>query len=594
MARISVPTTASLPSSLRVDPKLPAVYKILKRLSRSSLLSVALDWLDENNLPLAQPYLRQRNYGDGEDDDDDDDDDEEEADDFYPPARSPEALREVYTDLQTRKGSKREVLDRILEGDWRHGLSLYQLAMADLQYLYDHPTSQKWSAYRIAPLKPPATGDPEDDEEAAPQPEVDKESLTIPRFHPSTFLRALQAQVLPDVKAHYTFDAHRSLPLLLLRIFIVDSPYNTALGLSSSSYQPGTTGTTTTTSFDSARTVYLAFPDASPYVYISKPQQSILTSTTSTNPTGQQSAGGGGGVGVGVGGGEAKSLRNLIVEGVPKALSNPRQRQRYTLLGTNLATRNLAELVARRGAGRTNAAGGGWGWYADEGGGKNKVRESPLDLVILPKLFSPAAAESSSDREEQEEAKEVEVEEGGHAGKVGKGVGTGTGMGKRGGALLAGIERKEDRAAKRARMLATARFGDSARVGDGLGVERVDVVIEDPFPEVKGLGEDGEDVEQTSGDLRAGATGGGKRNHVEVNLRRAVGEDEGDEEQGQLWRPYVRLTFHGPHVFGGIRQLVECDIIDGERMPGWMTGEEGVTIGAVSNGRIRGHNGSGV
>jgi central kinetochore subunit Mis15/CHL4 len=56
----------------------------------------------------------------------------------------------------------------------------------------------------------------------------------------------------------------------------------------------------------------------------------------------------------------------------------------------------------------------------------------------------------------------------------------------------------------------------------------------------------------------------------------------------------VRLTFHGSHVFAGIRQLVECGIVDGERMPGWMTGEEGVTIGAVRNGRIRGHKGSGL
>ena len=60
------------------------------------------------------------------------------------------------------------------------------------------------------------------------------------------------------------------------------------------------------------------------------------------------------------------------------------------------------------------------------------------------------------------------------------------------------------------------------------------------------------------------------------------------------WRPRVRLTFHGPHVFAGLRQLAEAGIVDAERMPGWMTGEEGVTIGAVRDGRIRGHKGSGL
>lgn len=72
------------------------------------------------------------------------------------------------------------------------------------------------------------------------------------------------------------------------------------------------------------------------------------------------------------------------------------------------------------------------------------------------------------------------------------------------------------------------------------------------------------------------------------------GDDDNAQQQGETWRPRVKLTFHGSHVFAGIRQLVECGIIDGERMPGWMTGEEGVTIGAVRHGRIRGHKGSGL
>ena len=60
------------------------------------------------------------------------------------------------------------------------------------------------------------------------------------------------------------------------------------------------------------------------------------------------------------------------------------------------------------------------------------------------------------------------------------------------------------------------------------------------------------------------------------------------------WSPNVRITFQGTHVFAGIRQLVEAGIIDGERMPGWMTGEDGVTAGVVRHGRIKGNKGSGI
>ncbi|KAL2020784.1 hypothetical protein VTK56DRAFT_7982 [Thermocarpiscus australiensis] len=571
MPRISIPTRARLPSSLRVDPSNPAVSKILSRLSRSSLLSVALDWLDDNNLPLAEPYLRRTSHDESDEGEDD------EADDFYPPARSLEALRELYAGLQARKGSKVEVLDRIMEGDWRHGLSLYQLAMADLQYLYDHPTSQKWAAYRIVPLKTPTDPDGED------PPEVDKESLAIPRFHPSSFLRALQAQVLPDVKAHYTFDTHRTLPLLLLRIFILDSPYST---------------TRAATSFDAARTVYIAFPHASPYLYISRPQQTLspaaaaaaASSSSSGGPTTSSSSTAAAAGAAGLGAGEIRSLRALLVEGIPKALSRPHQRVRFALRATALATRNLAELVARRGAGRTNFAGGGWSVYAEEeakgkgkkgegkkGEGKKGAVESPLDTVL------PSPPLSSSGE--------------------GEGEGEG-GVVRSRSRSRSPASRREQRVAKRARLVAKARFGETARVGDGKGVERVDVVIEDAFPEVTGEGDDGgeEDQEDSEGQRAGVSARGGRKSQVDADLQRAV-EDDSDEddvdrqrqdEPAQRWRPYVRLTFHGSHVFAGIRQLVECGIIDGERMPGWMTGEEGVTIGAVRNGRIRGHKGSGL
>lgn len=526
MARISIPTTARLSSTLRLDPSSPPVTRVLNRLTRPSLLTLVLDWLEDANAPLCAPYLRSQ-----QDDDQDDD-----AADLYPPLASLEDLRDLYLDMQARKGSKREVLDRILEGDWRHGLTLYQFSAADLQHLHDHPTSLQWTAYRVVSLKMPTPQQAADGDYPL---KVDPESLVVPRFHPSTFLQNLQAQVLPDVKAHYNFDRPKDLPLLLLRIFILNSPYNTNLATA------GAAGgnKASATAFDASRTIYIGFPDGSPNVYISK-SQTIGPATAS----------------------ETKSLRALVVEGIPKALSRPRER--FALRPTNLKTKNLRELLHRRGPGRTNTAGGGWGIYADE-----KKKESPLDAV----LPSPPLSE-------EDEA--VPARNAGEAERERK-------------RASSPDTRRDERRAKRAKLVAHARFGDSARVDDRKGVERVDIVIDDPFPEKVAASED--DTEEDDEDeapqekFRGNA---GRRSQMDVSFDQVREQDDGgggeeEEDEGGTWRPRVKLSFHGSHVFAGIRQLVEAGIIDGEKMPGWLTGEEGVTIGAVRHGRIRGHQGSG-
>lgn len=561
MARISIPTTARLPSTLRLDPANTTVLKVLSRLSRPSLLTLVLDWLDDVNAPICAPYLRTRRGNGSDDGDDDDDDDDVDPTDLYPPLPSLEALRDLYTDMQTRKGSKRELLDRILEGDWRQGLTLYQLSMADLQYLYDHPGSQKWSAYRVVPLKTPTPREAAEDDNRPLRP--DAESLVVPRFHPSTFLASLQAQVLPDVKAHYNFDRPRGMPLLLLRIFIMDSPYNTNLATvaaaSSSSSSAGVGNgrkkAATATAFDASRTIYAAFPDGSPYIYLSKLQ--------TVGP---------------VAAGETRSLRALVVEGIPKALSRPRER--FGLRPTSLVTRNLDALLHARGPGRNNTAAAGWGIYADE-----RKKESPLDAV----LPSPPLSEGEDGR-----------------GAV-LGVAAERGEESRRSARTKRVappgELRDQRRAKRARLVAQARFGDSARMDDGKGIERVDIVIDDPFSEAPGsaVEEDAEAGDDDAAPIDRPRGGTGRRSTMDEAFSRARGQDDGggeeeDAEEGgeETWRPSVKLTFHGSHVFAGIRQLVEAGIISGEEMPGWLTGEEGVTIGAVRHGRIRGHKGSGI
>lgn len=507
MSRFSIPTTARLPSSLRVDPSNPTIIKSLSRLTRESLISLALDWLDNNTIANAIPYLDRRGPNDIQEDD---------PDDLYPPCQTVEELRDLYSDMQEQKGAKRDVVSRILEGDWRQGLTLYQLAMVDFAYLDEHPTSQKWTAYKILPLKAPTQGD--DDELLT----VDDTSLKIPRFHPSTFLQNLQDQVLPDVKAHYHFYRPHDYPVLFLRIFVVDSPYNTQLALSS------VDSSGTATNYSSSRTVYLAFPNGAPSLYVSKPQAAGSATL-----------------------GEGKSLQSLIIKGVPKALSRPRER--YTLKSTKLTSRNLGAILDRRGPGRGNAAGGGWTIYADE---KNK--KSPLETV----LPTPPLSREPSLSDAKKKKRQLPIS-------------------------------KERYEGKRAKLSARARFGESAVVTDGKGVERIDILMQDPFPSLSAS--DVNDADEQMAAAATGARGPTRRTGVEAALREAAENDGWDPTEAlnpRHWTPNVRITFQGSHVFAGIRQLVEAGIIDGERMPGWMTGEEGVTAGIVRHGRIYGDKGS--
>ncbi|KAG5976697.1 hypothetical protein E4U58_000030 [Claviceps cyperi] len=515
MSRLSVATKSRLPSSLRVESSNTAVVKAISRLSREALILLALDWLDSQSLAFTAPYLappRAEDEGDNAAAALDD------ATDLYPPCQSLEQLRELYTDLQEQRGSRRDVVSRILEGDWRHGLTLYQLAMIDFTYLDEHPTSQKWTAYKIQPLILPDKNAQDD------VVRVDEKSLNLPRFHPSTFLQSLQEQVLPDIKAHYHFSRPKKFPLLLLRIFAIESPYNTELALS------GFNAGGNTTNFSSSRTIYLAFPNGSPALYITRAQ--------ATGPISH---------------GESKSLHTLIANGVPQALSRPRER--YALKPTSLVSRNLEAILDKKGSGRSNAAGGGWSIYANE-----KDKKSPLDSVLPT---PPLSRESS-------------LADGGP---------------KRQRPLS-----QHQRAAKRAKTVAKARFGDSAIMTDGKGIEKLDIIMQDPYPPIGGVYlQDSEDD-----DDRVNGRTDGRRSKMDTALRQALGDgrvaedEEEDERDSSRWSPLIRINFQGSHVFAGIRQLVEAGIVDGERMPGWMTGEDAVTTGVVRNGLIRGHKGAGL
>jgi len=212
----------------------------------------------------------------------------------------------------------------------------------------------------------------------------------------------------------------------------------------------------------------------------------------------------------------------------------------------------LDALVERRGGGRTNAAGAGWGVYAD--GKERKGKDNPLNIQV--------SKEEDEDVDELQESQDSTPK---------------------------GLKRKrkeDDGVVKRRRVLAKGRFGNTALPDDGLGIERFDVRIEDLFP---GTAQDEDLEDELDLDVGVQKKKASRRSTISAEL-----DKQDDDIEGEGWRPDIRFTFHGQHVFAGIRELVEAGIVDGEKMPGWMTGEEGVSVGLVRDGRIKGFKGSGV
>ncbi|EOD44616.1 CHL4 domain-containing protein [Neofusicoccum parvum] len=198
---LSVPTNAALPHTQRMPATSPDVSKTLSRLSRQSLLELVLEWLDKKNRDYCQPFLAR-----GPDDDED-------GDAPYTAATSEEEVIEAYKELKARKGGKREVVDRILEGDWKHGITLYQLAMAETRYLLDHPNSLRWNALQLSKVTGSGGTSADDSVEV-----IDESAATsLPRFHATTFVLNLQKEVAPVTKAHYYITRVKAFGISLLR-----------------------------------------------------------------------------------------------------------------------------------------------------------------------------------------------------------------------------------------------------------------------------------------------------------------------------------------------------------------------------------------
>jgi central kinetochore subunit Mis15/CHL4 len=187
-----------------------------------------------------------------------------------------------------------------------------------------------------------------------------------------------------------------------------------------------------------------------------------------------------------------------------------------------------------RGCGRETGCQGGWSVYGE---GK--------EVEVGPAEYGTTVEENSGpDEEKMGEGKEnmppgVSVKEGFRHADPARGLT----LGRR----------------KKLRRIAEGRFGVSAAEEDGMGLQRFDVKIEDAF------------------------LGSGDGGRVDVDGSNAI-VNEGTS--GKQWKPSVKLSFQGSHVFAGIRKLVEIGILDGENLPGWMTGEAGVSNGIVRNGRL--------
>ncbi len=130
MSGVSIPTGAQLPAHLRVDCSNKTVRKSLSRLSRSGLISLAMSWAGPGISPMTRPLLLRdylsRRGGETIDSEDEEEYELEFVDEPYTPARSLAQLYGIYEEMLGRKGPKSEVLGRISECDWKHGISLYQ------------------------------------------------------------------------------------------------------------------------------------------------------------------------------------------------------------------------------------------------------------------------------------------------------------------------------------------------------------------------------------------------------------------------------------------------------------------------------------
>ncbi|RMD41808.1 hypothetical protein DV735_g3310, partial [Chaetothyriales sp. CBS 134920] len=337
----------------------PTLAKSLSRLGVPSLIKLCLQWLSMHD--HCTPYLQcNRSLNESE-----------EEDYLFPPAESVDELRKIYQGLRNSGADKSHIIDRIIDGDWRRGLSLQQLAMVDFAVLEQSDTALRWSALRLAALEN-AELLPKGIEERAPKRRKVKGNTTTsssrsrsapkyPSIQPSTFVAALRSHISPLVKAHYHL--HR-LPapynLSIVRIYIS----------SRSAFAPtaGNIPRSARQASDASRVIYIALPESCPYVYISLSASGSATAAAAdkAKKTGARS----------LAGMDLASMKRCILESIPKALSRPHER--WALEPTKLTAKSLHAICALRGSGRPGTAGGAYSKFStDTHGALGQVAGGP-------------------------------------------------------------------------------------------------------------------------------------------------------------------------------------------------------------------------
>ncbi|KEF55206.1 uncharacterized protein A1O9_08860 [Exophiala aquamarina CBS 119918] len=326
--------------------------RALNRLSRESILNLVRIWLHDTH---CSPYLVQnRNFLEAD-----------EEDYFHSPAENVEALRAIYRNLKktTNSCTKKDVIDRIIDGDWRRGLSLHQHAMIDMAYLEQADTALRWSALRLVPLDPDELKEEEPKELQARRKRRKLNDLDpdrkYPQVSPPAFLAALKAEISPLVKAHYHL--HR-----------LPAPYNMSVvrlyinSLSTFRPCPSQIPRRAKHATNTARVMYIALPESCPYIYVS------LSGSTGSGLRSKASRHSRGKITTKV---DLAAMKKIVIEAIPKALSRPQHR--WALESTKLTARSLQSLAALRGNVDPGSGGGAYSVFCSTG---TSSTTSPVDV----------------------------------------------------------------------------------------------------------------------------------------------------------------------------------------------------------------------
>ncbi|KAK6524263.1 hypothetical protein TWF694_005919 [Orbilia ellipsospora] len=177
MARSKQPT--KLTARYNIPPS-PQLTRYLLRLSKPSLEKLVFDWL---KTPICAPNFTPT-----------EEDFQYESD---PVDITAEEAEEAYRGLNSRK----DIAERVFEREWREGLNMHQVAQVDMQYLFDHPSSIKWTACELVLEEGKKTS-------------IDK----LPKFEPIVFCKSLLEIMGPMVQCHPYYVSHPTLPLTLVRL----------------------------------------------------------------------------------------------------------------------------------------------------------------------------------------------------------------------------------------------------------------------------------------------------------------------------------------------------------------------------------------